>query len=67
MADEIEFERDARTRLHGLNLDRTKLGDMAEDLRTLEYEKGGLLDDMRILRGRLAEEKVKTTHQPSTT
>lgn len=45
--------------LAGLHLDAAKLDDMAESLRKLECEKRGLLDEIEVLRKRLAEEKVR--------
>lgn len=43
------------------HLDAAKLDDMAESLRKLECDKRGLLDEIEVLRKRLAEEKVRDT------
>ncbi|CAM9833495.1 unnamed protein product, partial [Hapterophycus canaliculatus] len=43
--------------LGGLDLDAAKVDDMAKALETLECEKRGLLESIRILRVRLADEK----------
>lgn len=61
MADyEMEPERQEEelTELEGFDMDTAKLENLVEALKKLEMEKRALLDSIRALRTRLAEEKV---------
>lgn len=60
-ADE-EGGREKDEGLAGLDLDTAKLDDMSQALGRLESEKRGLLEDIRVLRVRLADEKVTGWH-----
>lgn len=55
---EEEEEGHKGVELGGLDLDTAKVDDMAQALEKLECEKRGLLESIRVLRVRLAEEKV---------
>lgn len=57
--EDLGEDSSAMAGLAGLHLDAAKLDDMAESLRKLECEKRGLLDEIEVLRKRLAEEKVR--------
>lgn len=46
--------------LGGLDLNTARLDDMSQVLARLEFEKRGLLENIRILRVRLADEKVNS-------
>ncbi|CAB1115295.1 unnamed protein product [Ectocarpus sp. CCAP 1310/34] len=58
IAEELEREREKAVELGDLDLDSAKLDDMVHALGSLELEKRGLLENIRVLRLRLAEEKV---------
>ncbi len=60
-----EGEREQDEGLGGLDLDTAKLDDMSQELGRLESEKRGLLEDIRVLRVRLADEKVTTQNNQS--
>lgn len=57
----MELEKPRNGELGGLDLDTAKLDDMSQALARLEFEKRGLLENIRVLRVRLADEKVKQT------
>lgn len=59
MTDYEEKDGEKRTKLDGLDLGTAKLNDMVEALKRMECENRGLLDDIRVLRVRLADENVK--------
>lgn len=61
-ADVVERDKDKGVELGGLdNLDRANLDDMSQALGKLECEKRDLLENIRVLRVRLADEKVMIT------
>lgn len=51
-------QREKAVELGDLDLDSAKLDDMVQALGRLELEKRGLLENIRVLRLRLADEKV---------
>lgn len=55
---EEEPERQKGVELGGSDLDNAKVDDMAQALEKLECEKRGVLESIRVLRVRLADEKV---------
>lgn len=57
MFDDPEWNEGKRY-IDTLDLSTANLGDVAEALRQLEHEKKDLFSDLRVLRVRLAEEKV---------
>lgn len=59
IAEELGREREKKAvELGDIDLDSAKLDDMVHALGRLELEKRGLLENIRVLRLRLADEKV---------
>lgn len=65
MADDFEdMDKDGReetSELDGLDLSTAGLDEITEALRRLEGENQGLLEDIRVLRIRLLDEKVRSS------
>lgn len=59
----VEREKEKDGELGGLDMETAKLDDMSQALGRLECEKQGLLENIRVLRVRLADEKVMTPYK----
>lgn len=57
-ADMVERDKKKDGELGGLDMETAKLDDMSQALGRLECEKRDLLENIRVLRVRLADEKV---------